>query len=1429
MCSLLCNISRCISLFTMCFVNLIICQQTQQWSQYPKQSQQISNVNPTQQGIPQQQPTSGNWFAPNQSAAPNQLNQHPTQGFYDNRPPPHGPNVNVPAKVPQHQHQTVQHPYNASYSQPNNTSIPFQQTQQQPPLGNAVMAGEPEQFRAAALFDNAPAAGNTDGWEDEWGWTDNSNNNSLNTSNNGPPTGISNTALNYQTQQTMPQPSQQPPYPQKPNQPQPPIPQQHNPIAQQTQLPPPQQQFPQHSQPPPPQQPFSQPAQRPQPPNQPFQQPPTPNQTQDFFNNATSRESSSPFLDNAAVSQNSQQRLYQPPPAQSPYLAYNNPQPTQNVAHFADSFNANNTNWNWNQSSSNATILNPLADTPSTLLETAPAQFATVGQAASEKYNSRNVSESGIPASTYDTHSQPDDSTNTQITSTRSAASASGNQLTPQWSIESQVSQTSSDLSLDTRSSLTNTSEEHPYQQKFPPKPYPYNGTENVQQQPQPPIEEVDLLEQTLQSLNVDSQANNSEVPHNSTDSSAQPYWQPQQQSYQFNLNPAEQVPLPNITEANEQTAYAPQSVFSSPDTSVPQSTYEPSSYPNNPIEVPHSTPPSSFAHQQPYTSTVATPAIPTPSLIPPSFGPPRTQSPLVSVPPPANAVSFMPSPFLQPDLVPPALVPQTLQSAPAPVNSSSLLPPASGPPITQSPLQSQANNLSFTPSPFTLPRNDSTESFAYQQPQHELAPNTLPPPSVMPPPSLPPKSQSPLVSAPSQPPQPSQSPFDPSSYVAQTNNPSNVAMLPPTQHQPPPPTGAPGGNPFKRTGAPIHKTLQFQNTSAPLSAPMLVNQVSQPPVAQPLPPTTNVEDPVQPENSEILSDAPHNDRNQYLQTGHLSEEPTFSAPESNQQIHPTDTNDYLPPPGLSRFVLGQPEVSLPNTSQLEPPPGLDRMVPGIELSNSTQLNLERQADGQDTISPSVPLRNTNVGSFNNAPTTPVTQPSHHEPLQNTDRNLYLVLGDESDAGQVASGQRVVDGRNTSDEPQAGTQPLVASSEQRELVMDGENLEDDAIRSRDEPLEGANLLDGPTQAAAVPEPAHHHDVAQLAAPKKFNDGSLAGSTGNDESDRERTNYFNRAAPRRSDEPTRRREKPAADQRYDTEDTDYYSDRERERKRFGREGSARRTMENKDRYDRDREAGGRHRGDSGRSGPQSARSDKYHDEQRGNVSRREGGDRFEKDRYRYETDGSRYDPDDSRYNRQTRRRGEDDLDRKYRRGERGSDGRRRGKYRRKIIFDLCLYCFFISFYIDDRYHEDRDRDIEPRRVKNPSSRGGDRYYDPDEYGSQRSSSRNATERPDKLSKRYAPEMASYYPQHQQAAGQAYGMDQYHQYYQQVQYYENLRRTNPQAYAELYHRMYGQQGQADALGQQQNSMVGMESTGLTDGRESVHSGRSSTNER
>lgn len=62
---------------------------------------------------------------------------------------------------------------------------------------------------------------------------------------------------------------------------------------------------------------------------------------------------------------------------------------------------------------------------------------------------------------------------------------------------------------------------------------------------------------------------------------------------------------------------------------------------------------------------------------------------------------------------------------------------------------------------------------------------------------------------------------------------------------------------------------------------------------------------------------------------------------------------------------------------------------------------------------------------------------------------------------------------------------------------------------------------------------------------------------------------------------------------------------------------------------------------------------------------------------------------------------------------------------------------------------------------------------------------------------------------------YGYDPYSPYYQQYRYYENLRRTNPQAYAEWYRKYY----------QQASAQMGP--FGAED-RSSVHSGRSSAND-
>lgn len=122
--------------------------------------------------------------------------------------------------------------------------------------------------------------------------------------------------------------------------------------------------------------------------------------------------------------------------------------------------------------------------------------------------------------------------------------------------------------------------------------------------------------------------------------------------------------------------------------------------------------------------------------------------------------------------------------------------------------------------------------------------------------------------------------------------------------------------------------------------------------------------------------------------------------------------------------------------------------------------------------------------------------------------------------------------------------------------------------------------------------------------------------------------------------------------------------------------------------------------------------------------------------------------------------------------------------------------------DDRYRSRDDRYYEYE-----ASRGTFPKRDKDRKRGNRG---NGSERGDNYS------TSSYY-QSFPAGNSSY--DPYSSYYQQQQYYENLRRTNPHAYAEWYNRYFGSQLQMAAS--QANAERGRES-----GRESVHSGCSSS---
>ncbi|XP_059619844.1 protein transport protein Sec16A isoform X2 [Phlebotomus argentipes] len=623
-----------------------------------------------------------------------------------------------------------------------------------------------------------------------------------------------------------------------------------------------------------------------------------------------------------------------------------------------------------------------------------------------------------------------------------------------------------------------------------------------------------------------------------------------------------------------------------------------------------------------------------------------------------------------------------------------------------------------------------------------------------------------------------------------QTQSPGVLSTPPPTNLQrsspAPPPAVAPmqrqaDRNPFKRSGMAVHKTLQFQ--TAPKATVSLEN-FYQPPIAASQE-TVNQENLV-PDNAEIVPKisnqypvvrpgpevenheiAPNNDRNQFLETGHLAEE-NLGIPVPVTNSPPSEAIDSLPPPGLSRYVLGEPEARFTGGIDLpEPPPGLDRMVPGTDLANASNLSMERQADGQVSNL----LSTTNRRIVQQVPDNTSSLP---------ERNLYLASG-ESDLQPQS--QRVVTGDESGRvthtfTPIVQVQPrdheMAINDQRRDLEMDGENLQDEPQRLdrlRDEPIEGANTGDDDNQGGNLAGniPTEAESVATIDTGRK--DASNVSTC--DDSDKDR-NYY-KSGGRRDD---RRKNK----ERYDSEDSEYGSDHGRRRYR---EGSNR-----DDRYERDRDKYGRYDNREGRYSSReeyNRRRDDRDDvdnrrDEKGRRYRREydrerRDDRRKDDRYRDRDEkdrdrrrGRKYDYDDD----YTRR----DRDRDVERDRGGRDDRRK----------------------DDRYRERDDKDRDRKR--------GDRRYDYDD-GYHRSGSRN-TDRE---------RMRDKDPRYNQGYYQSgYGYDYSYYSQQQMQYYEALRRTNPQAYAEWYRKYYAQMQPQVAA-----------SDIPTDGRESVHSGRSSANDK
>lgn len=242
----------------------------------------------------------------------------------------------------------------------------------------------------------------------------------------------------------------------------------------------------------------------------------------------------------------------------------------------------------------------------------------------------------------------------------------------------------------------------------------------------------------------------------------------------------------------------------------------------------------------------------------------------------------------------------------------------------------------------------------------------------------------------------------------ATINRPANIPPVmttaaphpPPPGNAAPPPVGLPpaaaaAGNPFKRSGLAQHHRATALMSTVPTQTNVF-NMPPPPPADFANPSSTSAVTLMEPENNELpsqenqeiltspaptmhhpqpsvssitLSNAsavttpasaasalppPNDERNQYLQTSHLSENSEEQQPEAD---------GLLPPPGLSRLVLGEPELEASQRMVMgtEAPP----VVGGNTATVTDVMHLEeRHADGEDTASENaVPVISTTIAS----------------------------------------------------------------------------------------------------------------------------------------------------------------------------------------------------------------------------------------------------------------------------------------------------------------------------------------------------------------------------------------------------------------------------------------------------------------------------------
>lgn len=375
-------------------------------------------------------------------------------------------------------------------------------------------------------------------------------------------------------------------------------------------------------------------------------------------------------------------------------------------------------------------------------------------------------------------------------------------------------------------------------------------------------------------------------------------------------------------------------------------------------------------------------------------------------------------------------------------------------PPSIKSPANMQSHSQLLLPTLQVKPLSDTENTSSYTSSSASIPPV----PAVQQPPVAPPTSLPP---------------------------PPGSSSLPPPTNLPPPISSQ---NPYKLTGPFSHKNMAKSTTPNPpavqqfpaqlsntnLTSPSVVNKISQQ-SRVPLGFSANLE--TTPDNSERpdqpqvntfrplptqqipdnLEIAPQNDRNEYLQTAHLS---------SGNYSENTDFSRNVPPLGLRRMVVGQQESEYTQNLNMagdEPPPGLARMVPGQQneiqgVYNQPNDNyLDRHIDGQPMESGGRPYRQAEGQQTSDNYNQPAsTRNSERRPI-GLDR---MVPGESSndDYSQYQANpyvssneQRVVTG--VDHEYAMSIEPGLADV--REQIMDGSEYTEQAIRNPSRSVIGA--------------------------------------------------------------------------------------------------------------------------------------------------------------------------------------------------------------------------------------------------------------------------------------------------------------------------------------------------------------------------------------